>query len=289
MLCQYCNNSFDSKNSLKKHQKTAKYCLRLREGYIEPEYTCEYCDKVLSQKTDLCSHYKVCKKKEISQLTTQYEKIIDNLQKQIQTLQDKLENIALSAAPRHTTNINANTNNFIQQLDNVTDDVFIESLKHFNIEHIKKGAIGYSEYARNHPLRNRMICTDHSRRSIKYKDENGNVVTDHEMINLSTKLFKSIKGKNNDLIQKFIADLPDTTDPEIRSKMMSNFGDYTCFVNRGANGEKTEMFSDFLKFICNNMYRNSSMTGPKDLTLESTETINIADILSENDIEYISE
>ena len=46
-----------------------------------------------------------------------------------------------------------------------------------------------------YPLKDKIVCTDFSRRKLKYKDENGNLIEDPEMIKLSQKLFKAIEEK----------------------------------------------------------------------------------------------
>ena len=45
-----------------------------------------------------------------------------------------------------------------------------------------------------------MICVDYSRRKVKFKDKDGNVITYSEMSGLSTKFLNSIKDKNKELI-----------------------------------------------------------------------------------------
>lgn len=71
-ICEYCNNSFSSKNSLDRHQKTAKYCLSTRsetkvekssnEDTIKYIYMCEKCEDCFNLKDDLESHKKTCLK-----------------------------------------------------------------------------------------------------------------------------------------------------------------------------------------------------------------------------------
>ena len=45
-----------------------------------------------------------------------------------------------------------------------------------------------------------MICVDYSRRKVKFKDKDGNVIRYSEMSGLSTKFLNSIKDKNKELI-----------------------------------------------------------------------------------------
>ena len=80
MDCSYCKKKFSSKSSLNSHQKTTKYCLKLRDdsklNYLKK---CEYCDKSFTTKQNLLIHYIECKNKAIQDAV---EKERDKLQKE---------------------------------------------------------------------------------------------------------------------------------------------------------------------------------------------------------------
>lgn len=48
-----------------------------------------------------------------------------------------------------------------------------------------------------------ILCTDFQRRSCKYKDENGNVVSDPKMTKITKRLFSAIKERNEELINEY--------------------------------------------------------------------------------------
>ena len=70
MECQYCKSSFLSKAVLNNHQKTAKYCILLRNAQTTIEYECKKC-KLNEDKNILLSQYENRIKK--------LEKIIDDI------------------------------------------------------------------------------------------------------------------------------------------------------------------------------------------------------------------
>ena len=273
MECPFCKNTFSSKTNLNHHQKNAKYCLQLRGQNIQDKYKCTACTKVFSRSYELKRHTAICQasslmeeylselnesKRRIEKHQTQLihkDEIIDGLQDQlieqkliIQQLQDKLENIALNAVSRPTTSNKTQINNFVQQLQPVTDQHFSDNVQHLTIDHILKGPEGYAQYALEYPLKERMICVDYSRRKVKFKDKDGNVITDPDMTNLATKFFNSIKDKNKKLIV------------ECSDKLKENFGDevdtivkifdYKAGVDNGSDGTKTEFQHDFVKYMC---------------------------------------
>ena len=118
------------------------------------------------------------------------------------------------------------------------------------IDHIKKGVEGYAKYALEYPLKNRMICSDYSRRKVKFKDKDGNVITDPEMSTLAVKFFESIRERNKELICKYATELKERLGDENVMDTVVKLFDYKEAVNRGCDGEKTEFHHDFVRSLC---------------------------------------
>jgi hypothetical protein len=273
--CNFCEKTFSSKANLKHHQQTAKYCLDKR-NITNNNFLCEGCSKPFTTKAHLEIHNQTCNvitiitpyKNKIVDLENQiktirestskdisfYIKQLEKKDKLIEKLQDKLENVALKAVSRPTTTVNNNTTNvnaFIQQMDVITDQVFQDNLVNFTIDYIKKGVEGFANYALEHPLNNKIACVDFSRKKIKYKDENGTIISDPEMLTLSTKLFSSILVKNKQLITQYVEQVTySSLNPEEKMQIMVDMSNYMFFVNRGADGEKHELYDDFIKNVC---------------------------------------
>ena len=128
-------------------------------------------------------------------------------------LQDKIENLAITAIKRPTIqNTQQRYNTIINNLTPITEEHLKEQAQYLTIDHIKNGVDGYVKYALDHPLKDKIICTDFSRRKIKYKDDDGNVIEDPEMINLTQKLFQAIKDKNSQLVSEYIIELKERFD-----------------------------------------------------------------------------
>ena len=240
-ICNGCVKSFSSKYNLERHNKICN--LDILGPYKET------IDTLNTQ-----NNYLLQNNKDLTKDVIFYKSENSELKNQIKELQDKLENIALKAVSRPTTNTTNNTTNvntYIQKLDIVTDQTFIDNLKNFSIEYIKKGAEGFANYALEHPLNNRIACVDYARKKIKYKDENGNVISDPEMMKLSTQLFKSILAKNKELITKYVNEVTySSLSPDEKMQIMVDMTDNMFLVNRGADGEKHELYDAFLKNVC---------------------------------------
>jgi len=262
MKCKFCKNNFSTKSSLNTHQRTAKYCLKIRNISVE-KYHCESCRKSFSTLTNLNRHQKSCKigniisvnveeinilrqeLKECKLLLNQKDSIIKEQKQTIQDLQNKLENVALKAVSRPTTS-KTQINNFIQSMQPITSEHLLEHTPQLTLEHIQKGASGYAEYALEHPLKDRVICVDYARRKIKFKDTDGKLVTDPEMQRLAPMFFDSIKAKSSEIV--FAQNTPDMDSAmfEQVAKLFNTNAD----VKNAADGIKNEFLLDFIKHVC---------------------------------------
>lgn len=164
MECHYCKSKFSSKANLNTHQKTAKYCLKLR-GTVQALFQCKLCDKTFNKKFNLTRHTDKCvsiesfnalqikvelldKQKYMYQCENKQQQIrIEELQRQNQELQKQIHEIAIKAISRPTTSNKTQINNYIQNMQPVTDKHLIDNVQHLTIDHIKKGAEGYAAYA----------------------------------------------------------------------------------------------------------------------------------------------
>ena len=87
-VCEFCDKTFSSIYSLKKHIETAKICIKKRNVPLElsPVYNCQYCKKDFYRKDNLAIHHKTCSKKEEHE-----DKIIQKENKEIQNRLEKIE------------------------------------------------------------------------------------------------------------------------------------------------------------------------------------------------------
>ena len=178
---------------------------------------------------------------------------------QIKDLQNKLENIALKSVSKSTTTNNNNNNktqiinNYIQNLKPLTKEHLAECSKHLTLEHIKKGASGYAEYALNHPFKNTILCVDYSRRKIKMKNKDDEVISDPEMSTSSKMFFGSIFSRNKELLQEYSKEKKDVENKhgqDYANEMMFNLARYIGDVARGKDGEHSDLQRYFVKEVC---------------------------------------
>ena len=270
-ICQYCETTFATQKNLTHHINNAKYCLIL-QGKSNDKYKCEDCQKCFTTKTWLTQHQTNCLEYQINskvnEIKCKYEIELQLLKDQLTQrdelikgkdiiIKDLAEKAIANAKPTTITNNTNNTTNIVNNLQIISEDHIKDQVKNLTLEHIKKGAIGYSEYFLEYPLKERIICTDYARRKIKYKNENGEIVVDPEMTTLSDLLFKSIKERNRELTVQYTNELTDkfktAKDPTQLSYFMEvagKFSDQDIQVFKMFNGNKNDFFHDIIRNIC---------------------------------------
>ena len=304
MKCDFCSNEFISKTSLIHHQKTAKYCILLQGIDKNTNFVCLKCNKKLSTQNRLYTHEQTCKKhmediirKECDQKLIEKDKIIlerdlliseqkiiikelhaeykNQIERQNKDFHNRLQSMAEKAIDKPSTVNQNTTTQIINNLLPITTEHLNEQVQYLTIDHVKHGAVGYAKYALEHPLKDRLVCTDTSRKKGKYKDSDGNIVSDPEMTTITKKLFLAIKDRNSELITEYANDLKVKLDSfgssdnnEMTNEetveitgMTDDLVDLVTSVfsqrrqsNEISDGLKPELFHQFVKEIASGSY-----------------------------------
>jgi len=144
-------------------------------------FQCEFCKKIYTRKDALKRHQKTCVKKN-KEIQPEILKLFDDFKDSI------------------TKDINTNKNNIMTDIPPITQEALRTHLEKFTLDYIQEGAKGYAEYANIYALKDYIICTDKSRKKIKFKKEDGSIVNDLGGTKISKLFFNSIKDKNKQLI-----------------------------------------------------------------------------------------
>lgn len=264
-VCEFCENKFSSLSNLKCHKKTAKYCLTI-QGENNEDYKCLNCNKYFSRKNYLDMHQSRCKKVfdpeyvgKLKNKTRILKKLLHDknlslieANKQIAVLQDKLENIAVKGATKSTKTTN------ILQLP-LTRDWLKENVQFLNKEHLKEGLYGIAKYAVNFPLKNRITVSDASRRTIKFKNDQGNTVSDVKGIETTKMICESIKipavnGISEIVKEKidYLAQIvdPDNTASAITIKQIGELSDVQTGIKDISEGREHNFGNKFMAHVC---------------------------------------
>lgn len=189
MECEFCQKIFSTKGTLKTHQKTAKYCIKLQEkkGNNIEKFFCQYCNKELSQR-QVIFHEQKCEKfiliekdNIIEKLKLEIKKRDDIIEKLNLELKDefkhtitRFENLAIKGIEKSTKTVNNNLN-FLQPL---TDEYLRAGIDQLTKEHIMEGEDGIVRHFIETVNEKYITCTDPSRAVFKIKEEDGKIVKD---------------------------------------------------------------------------------------------------------------
>jgi hypothetical protein len=255
--CEFCQKHFSTKSNLSLHKRTAKFCLE-KQGKKNTTNKCEFCKEVFSHKQRLLTHNEICKARiEITfqRNIAEKDKLIEEMRQRNKELEEQIFKLAEKAIEKPTHTTNNTTNNYIDKMLNITPEFLTEQSANLSVEHVKKGAIGYSNFFLEHSLKDRVACIDYSRRKIKYKNQDGEVVTDPDMSNLSMLLFNSIKEKNQELTIKYIDELhklmtDHPNDSQYFMGLVNKFGSQDVAFAKMLEGDKNGLYHDIIRNIC---------------------------------------
>ena len=272
LKCKYCKKVFTTRGNLQTHQKKAAYCIDIQEGRkaidskdalkMKVAEMCKLLEKkdaeisklgtVLMQKdAELCKLGTVLMQKdaELCKLEARLSKHEDTLEARLSKYEDTIADIARQ--PR-STKINK-IENTMNILSPMTTEHLREQARFLKIEHINEGMDGYARYALDYPLKNRVVCTDFSRRKIQYKDVDGKVVHDPDMKKLSQELFKAIRERNDELFKDYMTKLCNAVgeDPtQANQQILTDAIRLRSEVKKLEDGKKSEMSQIFVKTVC---------------------------------------
>jgi hypothetical protein len=89
------------------------------------------------------------------------------------------------------------------------------------------------------------VCC-YARRKIKFKDNEGKLVTDPEMVRLAPMFFESIKKKSSELFYNMNKEDMDSVMFEEVAKLFNINSD----VENRSSGVKSDFYHDFVKYVC---------------------------------------
>lgn len=244
-ICQICNKDFSRRSNLNKHQRVSKcsnaiQCDNCNMHYVNITKHLPDCVAFLKKRNTELENKIIDLESKMENMT--HERL-DELQQQMKELTKKVE----EKSQAQVNHINIKIQN-LQVMNRADFDTFTEYL---TIDHIKKGASGYAEYAIAYPLNNKILCTDFSRRKVKYKTDEGEVKNDINLNSISKDLFQSINVRNKELIFQYAREyIEPIEDPEEKMNAYVKFMKYISLIKEGSQGVQHELYPDFVKQIC---------------------------------------
>ena len=218
MQCEHCKKTFSNKFTLKTHQTKAKYCLKI-QGKLKPKvkqtcFNCKFCNKEFNIKSSYIRHENNCHYNNPLTISLQKENDIlkekvSSLEKQLSELQTQYNKVVNILAAKPTNTTNNTTNNILNMPIFDKSDTDIKRIvdEKYDRNFLIDGQKGVARFTDKHITtdengnRSYMI-SDVSRGNGKYKTSETEVVTDPEMKGLTRKIHPAVKEKAIKLVQK---------------------------------------------------------------------------------------
>ena len=223
--CNYCNKSFAHSSSLNYHKEICKF----KQDKEAEEKIVKISKEKETLETQL--QLKIIECKELQEKNNQYIETIQSLETKILHLNFSLEkkHVALETTKEvmkemkpNTTNNIYNNKTFIQTIANnlvpIRDDEIRETVDKLSIHHFKQGPKGVVKFVTSDYLAPRVVCTDASRHTTVWKDENKEIIHDNGSRKLSEKVSSIIGEKDyKPMLDAYDASIDQTCADDIMS------------------------------------------------------------------------
>lgn len=253
--CEHCDRVFTSKYNLYRHQSRARYCLQGRK--IESNACTCQCGKEFSRSDALQRHQDKCNIQPPKELDSGIEdvllRVIDKYGDMVKDLQRQVAE--LSSRPTKITN----NNNVLNNLQPITDEDIQEHVDKLTIDFIQEGAKGYADFAGNYPFKDKVLCTDRSRKKIKYRGPDGEI-TDNGRA-LAQRFFQAISERNTNILNEAYSELVSKMDDIVANgragdedvtgilTKATELQDILLKSERAARGEDDKFAQEFLTHL----------------------------------------
>jgi len=229
-ICKDCNLSFMGNVSLTSHleickkKELSKHNEEQEKLIKEQELKLKDQKKLIKEKDNQLKDQDIQHKKEILEIKDHNDKIIKNLQEQLDKMFSTIEK--LIDKPTGTTNVTMTTNNVRNIysdkyfLDKLTPEEVKKKCQNYLTEQVFfNGQKGIAQLCTDHIIKTKdnkvlLTCSDVSRKKFKYIDENGNLKEDYEARTFTDKVFDPIKKASQVVYENILSDIKDEQERE---------------------------------------------------------------------------
>ena len=262
-ICEHCESVFTTKYSLTRHQRRSRCCAQGLQ-MEKKEYKC-VCDKQFTRDDNLQRHQKTCSKfndtqNDMSGNTEEFMlKFMEKYENMVKEFQAQITE--LSSRPTKITN--NNNSNVLNNMQPITEESIQEHLGSLTIDFIQEGGKGYADFAGNYPFKDNVLCTDRSRKKLRYKGPDGELTDDGKA--LVQRFFQAISERNATLLNQAYSDLRHQMD-DIVVDGRAGDADVTGILTRAtelqdillksqeaARGKENDLTKEFINHLSRNL------------------------------------
>lgn len=208
--CEFCDSSFVQKVHLERHQKSAKYCLKLQNKKVDTTYCCSICNKKFSRKDIYKRHLKIhgVENVKIFELEEEKKSLKDELLLLKKHPNKNNESHHPTSYNLRTTEIQPFTSKNIREilLPQYTKYAFMEGL-----EGILRLMTKFTKLSVNGIIEQNLVCTD-KKRSVFYLLDSDRNWKNVDSIDICSKIINIFIPKMDEWIEYFYAKQDHYTD-----------------------------------------------------------------------------
>ena len=190
------------------------------------------------------------------------DELIDKLEKHLQEKERTHQILTITAMTKPTTSIrNTIKNSAIHALLPLKEEEMKDHAPFLTLDHIKEGPEGNVKFALSRPFKDRVVCTDVSRKKLAWKTDTGEIIYDTEGNILSEKFFRLMREQNEQLYKEILRDLEDKLSDDFKRsdqkeadamvKLINKFQTWRTEAYNTSKGESTELGREFIRSLCN--------------------------------------
>jgi len=252
-VCSFCLSKFSNKDSLTRHMKG---------GRCKAKNAIEELNKKIALKEQEIKYLREEEIKSLKERNFLLETELKFVKEQLLSAQTSHQHLALAAITKPTTSVrNTIKNAVIQNLLPLKEDEMKDHVPFLTIDHIKEGAEGYAKFALSRPFKNRIACTDISRKKLAWKNDDGSILYDNEGQKLSEKFFRIMKERNEILFRELIHELgaklsdayarDDQEEADTIVELTDKIQTWRREAYQASKGTSTDLTADFARALCN--------------------------------------
>lgn len=235
--CKFCKKTFRDIYTLQRHAKTTKSCLKIQSDMEGKKTTCKICNKTYYSERELRAHKCNFYKEDLA-------KVIYDLQEDNKLLKEDVKFLKEQIGKKETKQpIN---------LEPLKMSDVIDCHKSLNLEVIRRGVSGLVDFAYNYVFKNKILCTDFSRKKFVYKDENGDIKTDFYLQCLRIDFFSSILQHSRELVLRSKVEISHNISDAEEELIFDNWvflQDIKEDIKFASQGQETPFVSAFVKLL----------------------------------------
>lgn len=247
--CKFCNQTYSRFDILKRHED--KYC-QFKQGFVKNQLD----NQAVKNELEALRQENIILKTTLEG----HEHTIKLLQNQLLEKERNQQSIVLAALSKPMTVKNTVMNTLINNLVPLKEEEMIHHAAFLTIDHIKEGPEGYAKFALSRPFKDRVTCTDVSRKKLAWKNDEGSIVYDNEGQKLSEKFFRIMKDRNEVLFRELINDLgtklsdaykrDDQEEADAIVDLTDKIQTWRREAYKASKGTLTDLSADFARALC---------------------------------------